>query len=225
MRILSFNHNLDTISEIADYTYIDNIDDIEDLEYYVSIRQYDIVFINTQGYSYLKFLDTLKELQKRDNERVYKVYFMADSDFEKDKLLEAAKTRYNKVPLEEVHTIGDLRQKTIGFFHKTPELIKEFKVNHKQKTVKVIFQDNSEYEFKFKIDRDFKVMVHFIRHYGEVISISSLISSISDEPEFVNLSLVESTISTIRKAFKAVGMPQSIVAYKKLGYKIEMANT
>ena len=81
---------------------------------------------------------------------------------------------------------------------------------------------NEVVSLKINKSIDFQVLVYFIRHYGEVININSILSAITEEPEYMNNSPIESSISSIRKIFATYLNLNPIKALKRIGYQFSI---
>jgi DNA-binding response OmpR family regulator len=96
------------------------------------------------------------------------------------------------------------------------------KINVKEKKV-WIKKNNEPVEIYFKKKIDFYVFLYFMRHYKETINISNLLDATCEEPELTKDSIIESSISSLRKTFKELLNLNPIKAYKKVGYEFSIS--
>lgn len=85
-----------------------------------------------------------------------------------------------------------------------------------------ILKENEYQEIEFTKKFDFYVLLYFLRHYQSTININSLLDATCEEPEFTKDSIIESSISSIRKTFKDILNINPIKAFKKVGYRFSV---
>jgi hypothetical protein len=221
---------LDKISpEYRDCIFFDIFEeDIEEAEYCLDIRMYDAIFVNYRSEHSRKYYNLLGILS-RYYELDYKFYMFQNNSEDKnfDTFQARAKEAYKNV---EINYLGSFYEKealtnqiinlTENLFITIP-IVKNVEINHEEKIVNVTTEDGIV-SLEIKKEIDFQILLYFMRHYGEVININSILSAITDEPEFMNNSPIESSISSIRKIFKLSLGTNPIKAFKRVGYKFQM---
>ena len=239
MRILTFNVDLkenelvDNIAKnLQSVVHIDIAEDLEEFEYLSLVRKYDLFILNLDNSNYKNYLNIFKVLNTQYskhedyryklfityNEKNSNISYIQDSI---KRIYKNLKPQYKNISFENKENIF----KTIiaNYFYETPSLIKSIDIKISQKIITIEFENDS-IEVKVKSKKDLYVLLYFIRHYGEIVNVETILSGISKEPELSKGSPVEAAISSLRKAFKALKLKKDdpIVALKRIGYKFEI---
>lgn len=245
MRVLGYNISKNTKflksgidPSLHKFINIDSLSNLDDTEYYLMIRRYDLIIINFSKENYKKMFNIFKVVS--DNyllsEYRYKFVFLIDteqlSNSEFANNLKTIKTSlkeiYKKISPTFINYKNDssaIQSELIKeYFYETPEIIKSIDIRLKSQEIFLEFNDNSKFHIEVKSKKDMHVLLYFIRHYGEVINIEMILSGITSDPEFSNSSPVESAISSLRKSFKKLSIrtKKPIVALKRVGYRFEI---
>jgi len=245
MRIMIVGYNDIEVEDIKknidkkfrDFIYFDLYTDIGEAEYMSCIRSYDLVFMKNNPSKYLEYLNLFKEFKHQE---FLKVIF-----FEKKEGKDNIKLSYNNFlasvskifsyinieyvndNLENFDYIKFISEYTLNFFTKSPETIQHISINYERQSITINLKEGDSFSVEIPKQKDFKILIYFIRHYGEVISVNSILSGISSEPENILTSPIETGISTIRKLFK-LKTPSSleqinpIRASKRIGYSFQV---
>jgi hypothetical protein len=96
-------------------------------------------------------------------------------------------------------------------------------VNIKTKEIFIKNENGEKTKVIFKKKIDFFVLLYFIRHYEEILNISCLLDATCEEPELTKDSIIEASISSIRKTFQSMFGINPIKAFKKIGYQFSLA--
>jgi hypothetical protein len=210
-----------------DCIFFDTFDnEIDEAIYCVDIRVYDMIFINFKESFYKKYLNIIGTLN-RDYDLKYKLYIfiedLKDSSFItfKDLIKSYKNLEVEFISFPKKNLINYISSKTEEIFKEIPN-IKTISVNHELKVL-VIQTNDGIVELPILKMIDLQVILYFLRHYGEVININSIVSSISNEPEFMSNSPIESSISSIRKLFQSSIGLNPIKAFKRVGYQFKLA--
>jgi DNA-binding winged helix-turn-helix (wHTH) protein len=199
-------------------------EDIEEAEYCIEIRNYDLILINFNKKHYCKYYNILSILKKYYKLDYNLIVFNKDKNLSQFKsFLEKKSEIYKNVNLTTENNIDFKYIVNIieDYFETIPKIV-DLSVNHKDKTVKIITNNNEEVILKIEKNIDFQILTYFVRHYGEVININSILSAIINEPEYMNNSPIESSISSIRKLFKQSLSINPIKAFKRIGYQFKL---
>lgn len=201
-------------------------DDIDEAIYCVDIRVYDIIYINFNPSFYKKYLNIIGTLN-RDYDLKYKLFMFVENEKDnsfidfKSAIKSYKKVEINYIDSNMVNKSDFIIENTEFIFKEIPN-IKTISVNHADKTLTIKTKDGDVVFPMYKMI-DMQVILYFLRHYGEVININSIVSSISKEPEFMSNSPIESSISSIRKLFKTNAGLNPIKAFKRVGYQFKIA--
>jgi len=224
-------------SSYRNYIYIDFYTDVGEAEYMACIRSYDLVFIKNKPSLYLEYLNFFKELK---NQPFVKVLFfnkqigelskkMTNESFREvlDKIFSYLDIEYIDDEAEDFDYVSYMSEKISKIFTGSPETISHLKIDYEKKSIEVFLNEKDSFSINIPKEKDFKILLYFIRHYGEVISVDSILSGINSEPETVLTSPIETGISTIRKLFKTkapknINLVNPIKATKRIGYSFQV---
>jgi len=193
------------------FAKVDFFTDYEEAEYCIDIRYYDFIFIQYNEKNKKKYLNLFKSsLEYNKNSKI----FLFGSNLKKELY-----QRYDYVNFIE----RDLEEKDILYIIKnySSNIIEKdiLKVNVKEKKVWITNEKKEKIEVSFKKKIDFYVFLYFMRHYKETINIQNILNATCEEPELTKDSIIESSISSIRKTFKEIVGINPIKAFKKVGYR------
>jgi len=190
---------------------IDFTNDYEEAEYCAYIRKYETIFIDMNDKIKAPSLNLFKAVRSDEVYTKIVVSSLKDDTFFK---------KYNlDIHMEDSWSI-ELVEDTLNL-----ENIIEteyIKVNVSEKTVWVKKED--EYiQIKFKKKIDFYVFLYFMRHYKETLHMSRILNATCQEPEIVKNSIIDSSISSLRKMFlNMLNIENSITSFKKIGYEFSL---
>lgn len=191
----------------------DFFDNIEDAEYCSFIRDYDIVYLEYKREYHKKYHNILAYLKKETQPKVYIITSQKENlkDFE----------RYE---FKEENIDFNLKNHLIETLpNNESEIIKRDNIIININSKTVFYEKDSEMiEVKFEKDFDFTVFLYFIRNYESTINIKNLLNATCAEPEYAKDSLVETSISSIRKTFISMFAINPIKAFKKVGYRFSL---
>lgn len=222
MRILIYTNttkNLDKeINFIQDnlYAKVDLFNDIEDTEYCLDIRHYDIVYLEYEKEHHKKYFNLFKSIEDKDAKP--KVFLLTEDslkDFD----------RYSFVKKESSQF--DLKKHILKIMPDNEvKIIKRDNLTINIKNKNVFYEKDGEIvEIVFEKKFDFLVFLYFVRNYGDVINVSNLLDATCEEPEHAKDSLIESSISSIRKNFRELLQINPIKAFKKVGYQFSLGQS
>jgi DNA-binding winged helix-turn-helix (wHTH) protein len=207
--------------------FIDNFNNnFEEAEYCVDIRFYDVICIQFKPNllkSYLNIIGTLN----RDYELHYQInMYFAKDDYKSIIEFKGIMSCYKNVEVmfiesDTLNLESEIKELINTTFMSIP-VIKDLSISDDKSILTVITNDGN---IELPVSRmiDIQVLLYFLRHYGEVININTIISSVSLEPELTSNSPIETAISSIRKNFKTVIGCNPIKAFKRVGYQFKIA--
>lgn len=221
--------------EYQDCIFIDVFsEDIELAEYCLDIRMYDLIFINFRNENKTKYFNLVSILAKY-YELDYQLQVYCNPNEERsfhifeDRMKEvysSVKVNYLGSFFSKEQVLKDIIQRTEEYFLTIP-IVEDISINYEDQTVN-LKTEHGRVTIAIKKNIDFQILIYFMRHYGEVININSILSAITDEPELMNNSPIESSISSIRKIFKNTvetkdeSIFNPIKAFKRVGYRFSI---
>jgi len=214
--------------EYKNCIFFDELEGLDNSSYYIDIRMYDLVFINISNEDKIdkKIFNIFKTLA--DDYENYQIVLTHNKDISKNKLetlTTAINTIYKKIKpnlsfleLPDREIIGSF-SKSIGSYFTSIPLKEVSSINYKERELTITTHMEKEVVIKITKDIDFQVILYFIRHYNQIINIDTILSGISQEPELMNNSPIETSFSSIRKTFSKLNI-NPIKAFKRVGFQI-----
>lgn len=192
---------------------IDSLDNLDEADYYAYIRHYDIIYIEYMKEYHKKYHNILSTISKKESG--CKVFMLTKGESLKDF------ERY--APKEESIDFNMRKHLILTLPENEAEIIKRENliINIKKKTI-FYEKDGEMVEILFKKKFDFSVFLYFMRNYESIINMSNLLNATCSEPEYTKDSLVEASISSIRKTFLNLFDINPIKAFKKVGYRFSL---
>lgn len=202
-----------TIAEgLTEYGYqTDTSESFKDAEYYVGIRNYDLVL------SDLKLPDgngiELIEAIKAKSPRTSVVIISAKDDKETEiKALRAGADDYIKKPFDFDILVARLEAR-LRFGGTNVIKIDDLVIDPDEE--KIIYKDQ-EIELKGK---PFEVLTHLARHSDQIVSKEQLLDAIWEEPELVTPNVIEVAINQIRQKMDKPLNISTIETVRRRGYR------
>lgn len=205
------------------YAKVDYFNDYELAEYCMDIRTYDVIYFEYLpkfDKSYYNFLGYIK-----NKEVTPKVYLMKSSNEKESTIVKSFISNYDFLEITFIDKINFVEhiEKTLSCAEENILIRDNIHIDLKDK--KIFFEKDGELkEIQFKKKFDFYVLLYFMRHYKSTININSLLDATCSEPEFTKDSIIESSISSIRKSFKEILDINPIKAFKKVGYRFSISD-
>lgn len=195
--------------------------DYETTEYCIDIRHYDMAYIEYNK-KYDNILYTCFGYAKK-KEVVPKINLIVSEDQKKNNhTLKKFTDNYSFVKIlnkEDFDLEKHVSEEMLG----ESTLIERDNLKLSLKDKKITFtKDGEEMILEFKKGIDFYVLLYFIRNYKETVNMRSLLDATCSEPEYTKNSIIESSISSIRKMFKDIFDINPIKNSKKVGYRFSM---
>ena len=206
---------------VSQLIFTDEANDIEEFEYMLSIRFYDLIILDAKIIkSYKKILQSLKIINQKYSDKIkYNLLIInAEEPFKKEitnKINTIYKNILNYYSFEEE---SEIENKIIKIFYAPSKNIELIETELKSKMVKIRINGKVS-AFSLKIKKDVLLLTYFLRHYNEVISMENILSGITKEPELTNVAIIESSISSLRKIMINTFGEKRIYVNKGLGYQ------
>jgi len=235
LRILVYTENKDLTEsdfrkkanvDLDKYIFIDIVRDLEEAEYLLDIRGYNQIFLDFNENKYKKYYNLFKVINKLSIDFSYDLFLLYDKESNKlNSLKEQVKSIYKNMNITYIQdkTANFISEKIYHGFYQTPSIIDSYEIDMKNQKI-VLTIENERFEIPVKYNREFKVIIFFIQHYGEVVNIDTILSGIVSEPEEFTNSRIETTISSIRNSFELLKLKvkNPIVAHKRIGYRFAL---
>jgi DNA-binding response OmpR family regulator len=228
MRIMIFLESLNEDSLEKEIKYIqknmhakiDIFNDYEEAEYCMDIRQYDLVYLEYNKKYEKNYYNFFAYANKK--EIVPNVFLLTEEDTKNNLIIKNFSEKYNFIKEEKKENFN-LKKHLLSLNPEEENIIirDNLKIDLKNKKIYILKQ-NEYQEVEFTKKFDFYVLLYFLRHYQSTININSLLDATCEEPEFTKDSIIESSISSIRKTFKDILNINPIKAFKKVGYRFSV---
>ncbi len=229
MRILFFSDKKTKMTEQMVKSFksdlfatVDFFTDLEEASYCMDIRSYDLAIIEYKESFYKKYYNLLGASRKKEeNVIIPKIIFFGE---EMSKEIQENFSKYDVNLFKS--GFENLLEESLEVLLENDDIsiIERENLIVNVKTKEIFFVDNNKKtKLIFKKKIDFFVLLYFIRHYQEIINISCLLDATCEEPELTKDSIIEASISSIRKTFQSVIGKNPIKAFKKIGYQFSLS--
>ena len=189
----------------------DNSESFKDAEYYIGIRNYDLVLTDWMlpDGSGLELINLIKQKSPRTSV----VVISAKDDKEKEiKALKAGADDYIKKPFDFDILVARLEAR-LRFGGTNVIKIDDLTIDPDEE--KITYK-NQEIELKGK---PFEVLTHLARHSDQIVSKEQLLDAIWEEPELVTPNVIEVAINQIRQKMDKPLNISTIETVRRRGYR------
>ena len=202
-----------TIAEgLGEFGYqTDNSESFKDAEYYIGIRNYDLVLTDWMlpDGSGLELINLIKQKSPRTSV----VVISAKDDKESEiKALKAGADDYIKKPFDFDILVARLEAR-LRFGGTNVIKIDDLTIDPDEE--KITYK-NQEIELKGK---PFEVLTHLARHSDQIVSKEQLLDAIWEEPELVTPNVIEVAINQIRQKMDKPLNISTIETVRRRGYR------
>ena len=189
----------------------DEVDTIKDAEYYLDIRNYDLILMDwmlPDGDG----IDLIPQIKHKSSKTVIVVLSARDDNASEVKALRRGADDYIRKPFDFDVLIARIEAR-LRFGGSNIIEIGDLEINPEEE--KIIYIDK-EIELKGK---PFEVLTHLARHRDQIVSKEQLLDAIWEEPELVTPNVIEVAINQIRqKMDKPLGIV-TIETVRRRGYR------
>ena len=202
-------------------------DEIDEALYCMEIRRYDLIFVYFDLAMKNKYCSLLGIINKLYEHKVTS-YFISDEaedsigfNFFKNQVSENYKDLDVNFIVEGMNDkeLASFIAKTCEFFFMHELRFRNITLNALDKSI-TVHSDSGSLTMYLEKPHNFLVLSYFLRHYGQTVSFSELMSAIMEEPEEASETLVENAICFIRQMFKKFKV-DPITSLRKNGYKFD----
>jgi two-component system OmpR family response regulator len=189
----------------------DSCENYKDAEYYIDIRNYDLVLTDWMlpDGDGLKLINPIKQKSARTSVVVLSAKDDKDSEIE---ALKAGADDYIKKPFDFDVLVARIEAR-LRFGGTNVIEIDELIINPDEEKITYIDQD---IELKGK---PFEVLTHLARHRDQIVSKEQLLDAIWDEPELVTPNVIEVAINQIRQKMDKPLNISTIETVRRRGYR------
>lgn len=189
----------------------DEVDTIKDAEYYLDIRNYDLILMDwmlPDGNG----IDLIPQIKHKSSKTVIVVLSARDDNASEVEALRKGADDYIRKPFDFDVLIARIEAR-LRFGGSNIIEIGDLEINPEEE--KIIYIDK-EIELKGK---PFEVLTHLARHRDQIVSKEQLLDAIWEEPELVTPNVIEVAINQIRqKMDKPLGIV-TIETVRRRGYR------
>jgi DNA-binding winged helix-turn-helix (wHTH) protein len=220
-----------TDNSLNSYVFVDKINDIEEFKYLAFIRRYDKIYIDINNHSIKDFDSFFKSVNDIEDFKV-NIVFISNDEIKLTEANSFIKNKFKHIKSEYIFIEQKWINKYISeniehSFFETPETIKDLKIDIKNQVIHInLGEEVMSIDMAEKMNKKaFQLFLFFVRHYGEVLTISTILSATSKEPELASYSPIEGAISNIRTIFEdMVNLNNVVKSVKKVGYVLNLSN-
>lgn len=207
-------------------TFGNTEDEFETALYCMEVRRYDLIFVYFDIAMKNKYCSLLGVIDKLYEHKVAS-YFISDEPddvsfkFFKNFVSETYSGLDVNFIVEGMNDkeLASFIAKTCEFFFMHELRFRNITLNALDKSI-TVHSDSGSLTMYLEKPHNFLVLSYFLRHYGQTVSFSELMSAIAEEPEEASESLVENAIHFIRQMFKGFRV-DPITSLRKSGYKFD----
>jgi len=197
---------------LKEYGYqSDDVDTIKDGEYYLDIRNYDLILMDwmlPDGNG----IDLIPQIKQKSSKTVVVVLSARDDNESEIEALRRGADDYIRKPFDFEVLIARIEAR-LRFGGSNIIQIGDLEINPEEE--KIIYHER-EIELKGK---PFEVLTHLARHRDQIVSKEQLLDAIWEEPELVTPNVIEVAINQIRqKMDKPLGIT-TIETVRRRGYR------
>ena len=189
----------------------DEVDTIKDAEYYLDIRNYDLILMDwmlPDGNG----IDLIPQIKHKSSKTIIVVLSARDDNPSEVEALRKGADDYIRKPFDFDVLIARIEAR-LRFGGSNIIEIGALEINPEEE--KIVYLDN-EIELKGK---PFEVLTHLARHRDQIVSKEQLLDAIWEEPELVTPNVIEVAINQIRqKMDKPLGII-TIETVRRRGYR------
>jgi two-component system OmpR family response regulator len=197
---------------LKEYGYqSDDVDTIKDGEYYLDIRNYDLILMDwmlPDGNG----IDLIPQIKQKSSKTVVVVLSARDDNESEIEALRRGADDYIRKPFDFEVLIARIEAR-LRFGGSNIIQIGDLEINPEEE--KITYHEK-EIELKGK---PFEVLTHLARHRDQIVSKEQLLDAIWEEPELVTPNVIEVAINQIRqKMDKPLGIT-TIETVRRRGYR------
>jgi two-component system OmpR family response regulator len=197
---------------LKEYGYqSDEVSSIKDAEYYLDIRNYDLILMDwmlPDGNG----IDLITQIKQKSSKTIIVMLSARDDTASEVEAFRRGTDDYIKKPFDFEVLIARIEAR-LRFGGSNIIEIGSLKINPEEE--KILYQ-NREIELKGK---PFEVLTHLARHRDQIVSKEQLLDAIWEEPELVTPNVIEVAINQIRQKMDKPLNITTIETVRRRGYR------
>ncbi|EJF06344.1 response regulator with CheY-like receiver domain and winged-helix DNA-binding domain [Thiovulum sp. ES] len=197
---------------LKEYGYqSDEVSSIKDAEYYLDIRNYDLILMDwmlPDGNG----IDLIAQIKQKSSKTIIVMLSARDDTASEVEAFRRGTDDYIKKPFDFEVLIARIEAR-LRFGGSNIIEIGSLKINPEEE--KILYQ-NREIELKGK---PFEVLTHLARHRDQIVSKEQLLDAIWEEPELVTPNVIEVAINQIRQKMDKPLNITTIETVRRRGYR------
>jgi two-component system OmpR family response regulator len=197
---------------LKEYGYqSDEVSSIKDAEYYLDIRNYDLILMDwmlPDGNG----IDLITQIKQKSSKTIVVMLSARDDTASEVEAFRRGTDDYIKKPFDFEVLIARIEAR-LRFGGSNIIEIGSLKINPEEE--KILYQ-NREIELKGK---PFEVLTHLARHRDQIVSKEQLLDAIWEEPELVTPNVIEVAINQIRQKMDKPLNITTIETVRRRGYR------
>jgi two-component system OmpR family response regulator len=214
MRILLIDKETTTAKTLSESLgdvgfQIDEAEDLKDAEYFIDIRNYDLIVTMVEVKDYSDFITPIKHKSSRT---AVVIVSENDSDAQEITALKAGADDYVRKPFD-FGVLSARIEARLRFGGTSQIEIDGLVINPDEE--KIIYK-GQDIELKGK---PFEVLTHLARHKDQIVSKEQLLDAIWEEPELVTPNVIEVAINQIRQKMDKPLNIATIETIRRRGYR------
>jgi two-component system OmpR family response regulator len=197
---------------LKEYGYqSDEVSSIKDAEYYLDIRNYDLILMDwmlPDGNG----IDLITQIKQKSSKTIVVMLSARDDNASEVEAFRRGADDYIKKPFDFEVLVARIEAR-LRFGGSNIIEISNLKINPEEE--KILYQ-NREIELKGK---PFEVLTHLARHRDQIVSKEQLLDAIWEEPELVTPNVIEVAINQIRQKMDKPLNITTIETVRRRGYR------
>jgi two-component system OmpR family response regulator len=197
---------------LKEYGYqSDEVSSIKDAEYYLDIRNYDLILMDwmlPDGDG----IDLIAAIKQKSSKTIVMILSARDDNASEVEAFRRGADDYVRKPFDFEILIARIEAR-LRFGGSNIISIGQLEINPEEE--KILYQDK-EIELKGK---PFEVLTHLARHRDQIVSKEQLLDAIWEEPELVTPNVIEVAINQIRQKMDKPLKITTIETVRRRGYR------
>ncbi|WP_104760878.1 homeostatic response regulator transcription factor HsrA [Helicobacter cetorum] len=186
----------------------DAVENLEDFEYYIGVRNYDLVIISDKN-----AFNLVSKIKERHSSTVVLVSSDNPTSEEEISAFEQGADDYIAKPYRSIKALVARIEARLRFWGSNVIEIEDLIISPNEE--KIVYKGR-EIEVKGK---PFEVLTHLARHRDQIVSKEQLLDAIWEEPELVTPNVIEVAINQIRQKMDKPLNISTVETVRRRGYR------
>ncbi|AFI03989.1 homeostatic response regulator transcription factor HsrA [Helicobacter cetorum] len=186
----------------------DAVENLEDFEYYIGVRNYDLVMVSDKN-----AFNLVSKIKERHSSTVVLVSSDNPTSEEEISAFEQGADDYIAKPYRSIKALVARIEARLRFWGSNVIEIEDLIISPNEE--KIVYKGR-EIEVKGK---PFEVLTHLARHRDQIVSKEQLLDAIWEEPELVTPNVIEVAINQIRQKMDKPLNISTVETVRRRGYR------